>query len=237
MKIPIAIPDETDILIQEGDSVDFDTPFIKSGKYEEIKISLASNLGFDPDKIFMYLHKFVGDAVKKDELLAEKKEFLASKQYYSEFEGSIKEINHYDGSVTIESKLEENAEINCYFQGKVSAIEKKTLLLEVKHGKDYQLRDKATSFGGKVLYYRNTNQITEEMVTNSIVLADTLAPFDMVKLEALGANGFVVLQEPDEEPTMPFAVFKQIQDFEHAYKQQFSSCIIGADSTTIYFYD
>lgn len=237
MKIPIAIPEDSDILIQEGDTVDYSTPFIKNGKIEEIKISLASNLGFDPDKIFMYLHKFVGDPVKKDELLAEKKAFLSSQQYYSEFEGSIKEINHYDGSVTIVSKLEESAEISCYFQGKVSAIDTKTLLLEVKHGKEYALREKAPPFGGRVLYFQNTQQITEELVNNTVVMADSLTPFDMVKLEALGASGFVLLQQPDDEPTMPFAVFKQIQEYEHALKQQFSSCIIGADSTTIYFYD
>ncbi|MFW5704128.1 MAG: hypothetical protein ACOCXQ_04775 [Patescibacteria group bacterium] len=239
MKIVVPIPEEADVLIKKGDTVDFDTPFITNITVEEVKISLASNLGFEPDKIFMYLHKFVGDEIKKDELLAEKKAFLSTKQYVSEFHGTVKEINHYDGSITLEKKREGSVATNCYFQGKVEEIEKDKLILKVKHASEFLLRDEAPAFGGPTLYYDlvTSDDLTEEKIAGKVIIAEKLATFDIVKFEALGATGFVTLQPPEEETITPIAVVKQIKDFENMKKQVFSCCIIGPEHTTIYLYD
>ncbi len=239
MKIPVLVPAQADLLIKKGDTVDFSTPFIRNEAVEEIKISLASNLGFDPGKIFMYLQKFVGDEIKKDELLAEKKAMLATKQYYSEYEGRIKEINHYDGSITLESRLDQITERTCYFKGKIIEIEDQQIVLEVKQGKLLSLRESVEPLGGRVYFYDISlaASVTEDDIDGSIVVSEKIPSYDLVKLEALGAAGFVTLHPVEDDTSVPVAAFKQIADYETAVKQKFSCCITGPDHTTIYFYD
>jgi hypothetical protein len=239
MKIPVPIPPHADLLVKKGDTVDFSTPFIRSAVVEEIKISLASNLGFDPGKIFMYLQKFVGDEIKKDELLAEKKTMLSTKQYYSEYDGRIKEINHYDGSITLESRLDQVSERTCYFKGKIVEIEDQQIILEVKQGKLLPLRESVDAFGGRVYFYDVSlaASVTEENIDGSIVVSEKIPSYDLAKLDALGAAGFVTLHPVEDDTTIPVAAFKQIADYETTVKQQFSCCITGSDHITIYFYD
>ena len=239
MNITITIPQDTDILVKSGQKVDFHTPFIAQRSMEEVKVTLSSLLGFPPEKIFNYLLKFVGDKVKKDELLAERKAMLSTKQYYSEYTGTIKEVNHYDGSIMIESQMNETSEYPCYFKGEIEKIEGNHIILKVSKAKEYDLQSKANHFGGEVCYFteKMSATVTEEEVMNKIIVAEELPIYDQVKLEALGAKGFITLKPLLEDPSEPHAALKNIADFQEITKQQFSCCMITPDSTTIYFYD
>lgn len=239
MKIPVIIPAETELLVQKGQEVNFGTPFVRRNAVEIIKIPLASALGFSPDKIFIFLHKFVGDKVQRGELLAEKKAMMSSRQYLSEYDGTIKEINHYDGTVTLETPKEDTFEQNCFFKGTIEEIEGNVLLLKISHGKQYPLMEAAPFFGGEVVLYDSAlgSQITEDEVNDHVIVADKLTSYDQTKLEALGAQGFVLLQNNDDPASVPTAMLKTVPEFEEIKKQGFSACMIGPDHTTIYFYD
>lgn len=239
MKIPVLIPTGVELLVKPGQKVTFETPFIKKTSTEEVKISLANSLGISPDKIFLYLHKFVGDAIQKDELLAEKKSFMSTKQYLSEYTGKIKEINHYDGSLTVESELSETREERCFFQGEIEAIEGNTLSLKVTHAKQYMLQDATPFFGGPVLMYSSSlaPQITEDEVNRHIIVAEEITSYDHMKLEALGAKGFIIIKPLEEKASVPIGLIKEAKDIEEIGKNKFSCCMIAPDHTTIYFYD
>lgn len=239
MKIPVFIPPDVEVLVKPGQKVNFETPFIKKVSTEEVKISLASSLGISPDKIFLYLHKFVGDAVQKDELLAEKKSFMSTKQYLSEYTGTIKEINHYDGSLTVISQLSETFEERCYFQGEIEGMEGNTLVLKVAHAKQYLLQEATPFFGGPIFVYtpENASHVIEDDVNDKIIIADTIASYDHMKLEALGAQGFITVKPLEEKSAVPTGHLKEIKDFEEIAKGKFTCCMIAPDHTTIYIYD
>ena len=239
MKIPVLIPTGVEILVKPGQKVTFETPFIKKVSTEEVKISLASSLGISPDKIFLYLHKFVGDAIQKDELLAEKKSFMSTKQYLSEYTGTIKEINHYDGSLTVVSQLSETLEERCYFQGEIEAMEGSTLVLKVNHAKQFLLQEAAPFFGGPMFVYtpENASQVIEDDINGKIVISDSITSYDHMKLEALGAIGFITVKPLEEKAAVPTGLLKEIKDLEEIAKGKFTCCMIAPDHTTIYIYD
>jgi hypothetical protein len=238
MKIPVLVPQDAELLVEAGQKVDFGTPFVRRGSVEEIKVPLANVLGFPPDKIFMYLHKFVGEPVRKDELLAEHKTMMTTKQYVSEYEGIIKEINHYDGSLTIAVQQAETLEMNCYFRGEIEAIDNGIITLKVRHAKQLPLQEATDHFGGKLFVYHPTivARVTEDEIEGSVVAAEKLPTFDQAKLEALGARAFVTVH-PLDEPTSPVATFRQPEDHASLVSQPFSCCIVAPDRTTIYCYD
>lgn len=238
-QIPIPIPKDAKLKIKEGDSVTFDTPLLENTQSELVKISIASSLGFDPEKIFAHLRRFVGDEVKKDSLLAERKSFLSTKQYLSEYEGILKEINHYDGSITMEISGEETEQVSCNFQGKISEITETEIVLSVKHATELQLRDESEAFAGPIVYLDElaTNAITDEQIDGHVVCATQIPIFEIAKLEALGARGFLTLHPIEEEMSLPTATAKQIKPFEEAVQKRYTACIIGPTRTTIFLYD
>lgn len=238
--IAIPIPENATLLVSEGDSVTFETPFFENTSTETVKITLASSLGFDPEKIFFHLRKFVGDEVKKDTLLAEKKTFLSTRQYLSEYDGTIAQINHYDGSIIIETNTADKNKVSCWFQGTVTEIDEHELILKVKHSKEMLLREEAQAdFGGPLMYYDDTKtaEVTDEQVQNCVVCATQLPEFEVIKLEALGATGFLTLHPIETETSLPHAASKQINDFEEAQKKKFTACITTPDRTRIILYD
>lgn len=239
MNITITFPEDSKLLVKEGQKVDFTTPFITQSTLEEVKVTLSSMLGFPPDKIFLYLHKFVGEKVEKDELLAERKAMLSTKQYYCEHTGTIKEINHYDGSVTIESQMDETSEYPCYFKGTIEQIDKTSLILKVGKAKEIELQEKSHHFGGAVFYYKEemASTVTEDDVIDTVVVAERIPVYDQVKLEALGAKGFITIEPLLEQPSVPSARLKKISDLKDVASHAISCCMITPDSTTIYFYD
>lgn len=239
MKVLVPVPPDVELLVTTGAKVDFSTPFVRKTSVEDVKLPIAASLGFPPDKIFIYLHKFVGDTVSRGEVIAERKSVMSSKQYVSEHNGTIKEVNHYDGSVTVTVHKGESYEEACYFKGVVEECQGSAIVLKVSRGKLCRLRDSAPYFGGRVLFLENIHpqHITEEVVSDAVIVAPKLLSYDQSKLEALGARGFVLLQEPDDSSETPIAILNSQADYEELRRHAFSSCNIGPDSTTIYLYD
>ncbi|MEK7495129.1 MAG: hypothetical protein AAB603_00880 [Patescibacteria group bacterium] len=232
--IPFSISDHC--LLKEGQTVDFDTPFLQKKIEEEINISIAKNLSVPPQKIFHYLKKFVGESIEKNETLAINKGIFTTKKIVSKYSGLIKEINHSDGSITILSKTEAENTVNSYFKGKVNKIKKNELSIEVNKGEEFPAKNVSQYFGGRTFYTDERSDFNSENVLNSIVVCENITSYYKAKAEALGANGFLSLSKLTEESGTPYAQLKNINDYKKITKTKFTYCTILSNSSTIYLY-
>ncbi|HEX7542841.1 MAG TPA: hypothetical protein VF385_02055 [Patescibacteria group bacterium] len=232
--IPLSISDHC--LLKEGQVVDFETPFLEKKVEEEIVIPIAKNLNVQPQKIFHYLKKFVGESIEKNEIIAVNKGIFITKKIVSKYSGLIKEINHSEGSITILSKTETENVVNSYFEGKVNKIKKNELSIEVNKGEQFPAKNINQNFGGKVFYSDENSNFYSENIFNSIVVCENITSYYKAKAEALGCHGFLSLSKLTEESGIPYAQFKNIDDYKKIIKTKFSYCTILSHSSTIYFY-
>ncbi len=240
MTLILHIPISGKVLVKVGDEVDFSTPLINLRKSQDIKLNLSEKLGMSPNKIFRSLKKFVGDEIKKDELLAEKSSFFDHKKILSEFEGILKEINHKDGTILIEIKSEEEKIINCYFKGEIVEIEKEEIKFKVNKSQEFVIKDfnEGEGLGGEVFYLKNLkDEITSDEISGKYIFcAEKINSYQQVKLEALGARGFICQHSLPEKTGLFFCKLKQIADFEKIAKLQFPYCIVDKKESKIILY-
>lgn len=236
MHITIPLSESDNCLLKEGQEVDFETPFLQKKVEEEINISIAKNLNIDPQKIFNYLKKFVGESIEKGETIAFNKGIFSTKKIISKYSGLIKEINHSDGSITILSKTEAENTINSYFKGKVNKIKKNELVINVDKGEEFPGKNIFTNFGGKTFYSDENSNFILENLFNSIVVCEDITSYYKAKAEALGCQGFLSLSKIDEESELPTGQLKNINDYKKIIKSKFTYCTILNNSGTIYFY-
>lgn len=238
MLISIQVPKDGEMLIKKTHSINFTTPLVKASRKEHKRIPLSSILGIPHNKIFDSLKKFVGDEVKVGEVIAEKQSLFLAKKYYSEYDGTIKELNHEDGSLLIEVSTDDKTEINSTIKGIVEEINKKEIMVKVKNGKEYDLKEASESFGGESFYCTGVDcqLISEDKVHGKVIIAEKLMPYDQVKLETLGARGFVTLHTLPEKSSTPWAKINKVADFEKMTDTFAPYCTIDIDKSTIYFY-
>ncbi|PIY72589.1 hypothetical protein COY87_00115, partial [Candidatus Roizmanbacteria bacterium CG_4_10_14_0_8_um_filter_33_9] len=177
-----------------------------------------------------------GDKVNKDELMAEKKSLFSLKQYKSEYEGLIKEIDHIEGIVLLEVTQEEQK--NCaYFTGEVVEINKQKLKLKVGKGKVFDVKDISVDFGGPVVFQKeNPNILTEEEINKKVYCSRKLLGYEQMKIEALGAVGIISLHSLPEDSSIPFAQISEIKQWDELVSSSFLYCIADKKSSKIYFY-
>lgn len=238
MKISIKKQPNITLLIQEGQKVDTTTPYYEKNSTDHVKIPLATILRFPPDKIFMALHKLVGETVHKGDVLADYKGLFGIREYISEHTGTISEINHTDGSITINVHSEERNTIYCSFIGEVDEITSDIISLKVKEAKEYPIEETSHHFGGQTFYYNDSTKsmVTEDKVEHAVIIAENIPPYDQVKIEALGGRAFVTTQELPEKTSYPVARISRIQDYKNIIKASYPYCIISSDNTNIIFY-
>ncbi|QQG44016.1 MAG: hypothetical protein HYW86_04090 [Candidatus Roizmanbacteria bacterium] len=238
MLLSFIIEEEGDILIKSGQTVNFKDPLIQKTKAHELKIPLSSILNVSPSSIFKSLKKFVGEEIKKGELIAENKGLLSAKKYFSESDGIIKEINHHEGTVILEVSSDQKDTTLTFFKGYVTNIKDKEITIEVQKYKEFELKKASGDFGGEIIYKdeKALSEVTEEKIKDKIIIVDKIPAFMQVKLEALGAKGFVFLYPYDEEISLPAAFIKQIQEAEKIKSSPYPYCIISKNHNKIYIY-
>ncbi|EKE13986.1 MAG: hypothetical protein ACD_12C00724G0008 [uncultured bacterium] len=234
INIPLSVSDHC--LLKEGQTVDFETPFLQKKVEEEINISIAKNLSVPPEKIFHYLKKFVGESIEKNEIIALNKGVFTTKKIVSKYSGLIKEIDHSNGSITILSKTEIENTVNSYFKGTVNKIRKNELIIEVNKGEQFPVKNASKNFGGKTFYSERNYDLKTENVFNSIVVCENITSYYKAKAEALGCQGFLSLTKLSEETGAFYAQLKNINDYKKIIKIKFAYCTILSNSSTIYLY-
>lgn len=223
-------------LLKEDQVVDFETPFLQRKVEEEVNVSIAKSLNVSPQKIFHYLKKFVGESIKKGEIIAENKGVFTNKKIVSKYSGLIKEINHSNGSITILSTTEVENTLNSFFKGKISKIKKNELSVEVEKGEEFPAKNISQSFGGKTFYFDKNSDFYTENVFNGVVVCENLTSYYRSKAEALGCKGFLSLSKLSDDLETPFAQLKNINDYKKIIKAKFTYCTVVSNSSTIYFY-
>jgi hypothetical protein len=246
MSLNIAVPFVGDLLIKKGQEVDFTTPFCKRTSTELVHITLSSVLNTEPKNIFQYLKKFVGDEIKKGDLVAEKKNMLSKKKYTSQHDGVIKEINHEEGTLTIEVLGQEQDTQYCFFRGEIQDLEKKqeegmhlaVIKLKTEHHKEYELKEVSENFGGEIL--RCTDPIkaklSSEDVEHRVVVDDRIPSYEQVKYEALGAQGFVMVHSLPEKSNAAYAILKHKEEYDEIMKSTLSLCLVNKVTNKVYLY-
>lgn len=230
-------------MLKAGEKVDFTTPLYKEKQSEETKFFLSDKLGVAPDKIFRHLKKFVGDEVKKGEVIAEKKSFLESKKVLSDIDGILKEINHNEGYVLLDIKSSTVETKNCFFTGEIVGVDKHEIKLKVNSLKEYPIKEtiniKGEYIGNKVYYFTQKHgEFNEDDIMDKLVIfADDMDSYHQVKLEALGAAGFVGKEVLHDATTLPYAKLKNIEDIKTILKHQLPYCIIDKKESKIILYD
>lgn len=237
MIILIPIPEHSKCSLKNGQNIDIGDPYIEFFTQSLIDIPLAKKLKIPPASIFKYIKKFVGESLKKSEVLAIKKGFFSSTKILSEYDGIIKEIDHNNGQLIIEVEGSDKKKVPSYFKGEIISISKNEIQLKVKSGKEYDLKNSVGDFGGKTMYLTNSdvNSITAECST-SICIAESLTSYIQSKTEALGVDGFVTLNSLPEKTNLPAALFKQIQDLKKVFEYKLPYCIVNGKKGTITFY-
>lgn len=236
MILSIPIPEKGKLLIKVGQSVDFNTSLYEEQIAHEVKIIISDKIHVPSQKIFQYLKKVVGETVQKGEILAEKKSLLSATRYKSEWEGILKEINHIDGSILIEVATSNAFVKKAFFSGEIAKIEKGEVQLKVNKMRECEGKEITNLFGGKVFYLRKDVEINEESIQTAIVVAESISGYTQIKMEALGARGFITLRSLSEETDIPQVLFKTIKDYEENIKNPFPYCIVYPLGSKIVFY-
>ena len=237
MILTVTLPDKGKPLVKVGQRVNFDTSLYEGVVKKEIRIIISEKLKVPSSKIFRYIKKVVGDMVTEGEVLAEKKSLFNITKYKSEWDGILKEINHTDGSVIVEVSGSDRLTEKAFFCGEVAKIEKNELSIKVEKVKEYDMKEAAaSSFGGKVFFYKHESNIDEEMVRGCVVVVDRLTSYAQMKLEALGVVGYISLHSLPEKTTVPHCLFKVIKDYDDSLKQSLPYCFSDSKTSKIIFY-
>jgi hypothetical protein len=247
MTITFQFPYKGELLLEKGQNVDFDTPLYKEHAKEEVVVPLAKMLKTSNNKIFQNLKKFAGEPIMKGDLIAENATFLTKRKYFSEHEGTLKEINHQQGTISIQITTEQEDSVFAFFQGEVAEVEKKedegnkiaVVTLKVKHMKEADLKEATEDFGGGAVFCKDPikAQLTEEDVDGRIVIDNEIPSYEQIKYEALGARGFVSLHSLPEKSTAAFAKLKNISDYEKLLEKPLPFCLTNIKENKIYFYE
>ncbi len=232
----ISVPGK--LLLTAGQTVDFDTPLARTVTKDIIRLQIALELGISNDKIFMHVSKIVGDTVEANEILATKKSTFGSKQISSPKSGIITQIDHETGSILIETSSENSGVTNCFFVGEVKEVKKSEVTLVVKSFDQYKLKDVVGDFGGEIIYRDELHlaDLTEDDLSNSVILTESIKPSEAVRLDVLGANGIVTREDIKEKEGVNSAEVEDKSSWKSISTTKHTHCIVDKKNATMYLY-
>lgn len=238
MRITYYAPNDSRILVKEGDKVDFDTQLFEKKISKRIEIDIAKELGINPKNIFRYLTKLVGEKINKEDIIAVKKGLFLNGKVKSSVDGIIKEIDHHTGIITIDSFDKKNKHVQSPIKGEVEKITKNQIDFKLTKVQEYPIKKSETDFGGEVLYLDSDSQtdISTCNTENRVVFCEKISSLMQIKAEALGAKGFITLQQLPQDTDAYSVLLKNIEDAKKILKSKFTYCSVIAKSANIYFY-
>lgn len=236
--INLSIPKNSQLLIEMGKNLDFQSPFYQIKKTLREKIPLAKLLNIDADKIYRYIKKAVGQKVRKNEIVAQRKGFFLEKKIFSPIDGEIVEINHENGEMIIAYQSKDNKIKNCFFKGVVKEIKNNIVTVQIKNGLKILLNEVNLQAGGEIFFYKSDSlffQISEEDIKDKIVITEKLTSHVNLKCETLGCSGFLFV-EKEKRPSIPFGRFNSTNDFKRIIDNNFKYCLFSNIDQFVVFY-
>ena len=228
-----------ELIVKTGQDVDFETPLFKKKLEGEVVIPLAAKIKIAPKHIYLHLKKVIGDRIKKGELIAEKKGFMSTTQYFSEYDGVIKEIDHNQGYLLIGVSSQEEEVVSAFFRGKIISVNDDTVEIQLGKGHEFPLKTVSSSFGGEVIHLDTDSiaKINEKTAGLKVAIMIKLLSHEQSKLEALGIDGFITIDALPNNSSIPFAHLKDPADLEKIKAVKLPYCIIDRNQSIIYFYE
>lgn len=236
MLISYPIPKDSIVLVNKDQKIDFETPIFEKNIEKDLPLNIAEKLGINPKNIFRYMKKLVGVEIKKDEILAEKSGMFSSVKVISPQEGLIREIDHNQGLVILVSKLKDKNKVFSPIKGVVEKVGKHEVEIKVNKGTEIEGKNSTSDFGGKIFYFDPERFTNATEISDNVILAEKIQSFNQIKIEALGAKGFITVEKLVEETDLPFVSIKDLSDFKKIKKSEFLYCTSIASSDKIYFY-
>lgn len=236
--INLSIPKNSQLLIEMGKNLDFQSPFYQIKKTVCEKIPLAKLLNINKEKIYQYIKKTVGQKVKKNEIIAQRKGFLSEKKIVSPIDGEIIEINHENGEMIIAYQSKDNKTKNCFFKGVVKEIKNNIVSVQIKNGVKIPLDEVNLQAGGEIFFYRSDSlffQISEEDIKDKIVITEKLTSHVNLKCETLGCSGFLFI-EKEEKPSIPYGRLNNIKYLKRIIDNNLKYCLFSNIDQFVVFY-
>ena len=239
MNIVLKLPAGSDILVKEGKDIDFGADLVSENKIQDVTIELSRILSLQNRKIFDALRKFVGEKVNKGDLIAENNKMFLKKQYFSEYEGIIKEVNHDDGTLIISTRSTEKSTAASTVKGTVEKIDKNQITVKIKEAQSYPFTELSESFGGVAVYCKpgRAQLLSEHEIQGNIVVTEKLLPYEHIKLETLGAKAFVLKEPLTDKTFLPVIVIKDADDFSKIMSDKKAYCTADSVNGQLYFYN
>ncbi len=241
VEIEIKIPSHSDLLIKEGESVNLSSPLFKKTKKSLKTISLAKVLHIKPKKIFKHLTHFVGDEVKKGEVIAIKKGFFSTQKIRAEEDGVIKEINHETGEIVLEREEgKEKTVVYSPVKGKVINIQKNKVIIALNGAHIFPLKKAGKDIGGKIVVKEEIpyGEDLSELQGN-ILVTPSLTQYLITKLDTIGARGAITLEAEggDDDTNVEINIIKKRDDFKKILGYNQSYCFINSQKKELYIYE
>ncbi|MBI5127082.1 hypothetical protein HZA76_01340 [Candidatus Roizmanbacteria bacterium] len=223
-------------LVKAGSNVDFETPLFEKRIHQDLEVNVSSVLEINPKSIFRYLKKLVGEKVNKGDVIAINKGLFTNRKVRSPENGIIKEIDHNQGKLIIETEDKKKGQTLSPFKGEIEKITKESLTINVSKAQEFSLKKAGEDFGGEVFYLNSLSSLSTTEVSKKIIFCEQLSPYLQVKSEALGVKGYITLQELPENTKAFFAQVKNAEDVKKIEKLKYHYCTIVSKSAKIYFY-
>lgn len=238
MTISFSISEPGSLQLTPGQSVDFNTPLVRTVARTGFQLQIAHELGIPNDKIFMHMSKIVGDTVEANEILAIRKSTFGTKKISSPKSGIIKQIDHETGSLYIETLTESSDIKKCYFKGVIKSLKDSVVTLEVESADEYKLKDVVSDFGGEALYQESIHlaELVGDSVKNKVIFTESVKPTEAVRLDVLGANGIITKEDIREKAGVNSAELEDKSLWDKLSKSKQTHCIVDKKNATMYLY-
>lgn len=234
--ITVHIPEGSEVNVASGDTITAGSPVAVLTKSSEvITFNLAEILGVSPQKISKYLKRKLGETLGKDEVIAEKKNFMSSVVVKSPQEGVIGEIDLSTGNLIYVLKKEEKKKILSHFPGRVKHITKDKVEIE-SDTREYELTaSSGKKVSGPLYLIKGENIGVLEIggdIDGTIVLLHGTTEAAVAKMDAIGVKG-LISSVVIENVTIPFGLVSKTT-FAKLLEEHGRSVILDPESKKLF---
>lgn len=217
MKIRLSLPKKAKMKVIVGKPVKFGDPLFETKETSTVSINVISKLKINKKNLFQHLNYVIGDPIVKGDVIAQKKGMLSTKKVFSEYTGTISQIDHETGDITItttqdsEESQSETFLLKAFFNGVIESIDEKlrSYTVNVSGGIEIPLRDVPEDGGGAIYFFTDESHYftasEDELIDKTIVISE-LKSHIVAKCEALGCSGFVYLKKNSDTTSSGAAI-------------------------------
>ena len=224
------------IKFKEDEVVDWSQKSLKEQSEAEIIIDLAAELEIEPSAIFKHLKVNLGEIVKNNQTLAEKKTWFGGKSLKSPQTGEVRGINHENGTITLAIKQITNVPFG--LKGKFIKKDKDNqLVFQVHAGMEVELQNSLeTNFGGECVYVKESSDITIENCERKIVVSKVPEMMDQAKITALGPLAIISYEASYRDSAIPLLLIANRVEDSQLFAKKFPFCLYLMSKKTCLFY-